>query len=188
MKTAISDRVIETMVKPISLDPLSAASIGLRPSSRWRTMFSITTTASSTTNPIAVDRLDHISAGYALNRQDDGALRVVPASEQIVLRCLDCCTDIADAHGRAGTVCDDQVVVRVRLDQLIVGIERVGLLRAVQRTLRQIDVGLRQRVAHVLEADAPIGERLRIDLNPDRRLLLPANAHLADTRDLRNLR
>ena len=54
MNTAISDSVIETMVKPISREPFSAASIGLRPSSRWRTMFSITTTASSTTKPTAI--------------------------------------------------------------------------------------------------------------------------------------
>ena len=55
MNTAISDRVMETMVKPISLEPLSAASIGVSPSSRWRTMFSMTTTASSTTKPTAID-------------------------------------------------------------------------------------------------------------------------------------
>ena len=55
MNTAIRDKVMEMMVKPISLEPLSAASIGLRPCSRWRTMFSITTTASSTTKPTAIE-------------------------------------------------------------------------------------------------------------------------------------
>src|ERR1700689_2691845 len=54
MNTAISDRVMETMVKPISREPFSAASIGLSPSSRCRTIFSITTTASSTTKPTAI--------------------------------------------------------------------------------------------------------------------------------------
>ena len=52
MKTAISDRVSEITVKPISLAPCSAASNGPSPSSMWRTMFSIITMASSTTKPV----------------------------------------------------------------------------------------------------------------------------------------
>ncbi len=49
--TAASDKVIETMVKPISREPLMAASSRLSPASMWRTMFSSTTMASSTTKP-----------------------------------------------------------------------------------------------------------------------------------------
>ena len=51
MNTAVSDNVIDTMVKPISRAPSSAASMGRFPISRWRTMFSSMTIASSTTNP-----------------------------------------------------------------------------------------------------------------------------------------
>ena len=51
MKTAASDKVIEMMVKPISLAPRNAASIGRSPISMWRTMFSSMTMASSTTKP-----------------------------------------------------------------------------------------------------------------------------------------
>jgi len=54
MNTAMSESVIDMMVKPISLALLSAACIGESPSSRWRTVFSITTTASSTTKPVAM--------------------------------------------------------------------------------------------------------------------------------------
>ena len=53
MNTATSDRVIEMMVKPTSLEPLKAASIGFSPASMWRTMFSSMTIASSTTKPTA---------------------------------------------------------------------------------------------------------------------------------------
>ncbi len=56
MNTAISDSVIDTMVKPISPAPFSDASNGEAPSSMCRTMFSITTTASSTTKPTAIDK------------------------------------------------------------------------------------------------------------------------------------
>ena len=52
MKTAASDSVMETMVKPISREPWSAASIGVSPISMWRTMFSSMTMASSTTKPM----------------------------------------------------------------------------------------------------------------------------------------
>ncbi|KAF1021939.1 MAG: hypothetical protein GAK30_01441 [Paracidovorax wautersii] len=65
MKTATSDRLIETTVKAILRVPSSAASRGLRPCLRWRTMFSSTTTASSTTKPVATvsaisDRLSSV--------------------------------------------------------------------------------------------------------------------------------
>ena len=51
MNTAISEKVIDTMVKPISREPFSAASKGRMPPSMWRTMFSSMTMASSTTKP-----------------------------------------------------------------------------------------------------------------------------------------
>ena len=52
MKTAISDMLMVKTVKPISFAPFSAAANGSIPSSIWRVMFSITTMASSTTNPV----------------------------------------------------------------------------------------------------------------------------------------
>jgi hypothetical protein len=54
MNTAISETLIETMVKPISFEPLSAAWSGVSPCSRYRVTFSTMTMASSTTNPVAI--------------------------------------------------------------------------------------------------------------------------------------
>src|SRR5579864_9066170 len=54
MKTEMSETLIDNTVKPISSAPLRAACIGFMPFSRWRVMFSITTIASSTTNPVAM--------------------------------------------------------------------------------------------------------------------------------------
>ena len=67
MKTAASDRVMEMMVKPISLEPSNAACIGGDPISIWRTMFSSMTMASSTTNPThrmraIMDRLSRLKS------------------------------------------------------------------------------------------------------------------------------
>ncbi len=52
MSTAMSETVSDIMVKPICSEPLSAACIGLMPSSMKREMFSIITMASSTTKPV----------------------------------------------------------------------------------------------------------------------------------------
>ncbi len=54
MNTAISDRLMETTVKLTSPLPISAASRTPLPDSIWRTTFSSTTTASSTTKPVAM--------------------------------------------------------------------------------------------------------------------------------------
>jgi hypothetical protein len=54
MKTAISEMLMEMTVNPISLAPCNAAASGSMPPSRCRVMFSMTTIASSTTNPVAI--------------------------------------------------------------------------------------------------------------------------------------
>src|ERR1700722_20380762 len=54
MNTAISEILMDKTVKPISAAPLRAAAIGFIPASMWRVIFSITTIASSTTNPVAI--------------------------------------------------------------------------------------------------------------------------------------
>ena len=54
MNTAISDRLIDSTVKPTSRAPSSAACRRGMPASIWRVMFSSTTMASSTTKPVAM--------------------------------------------------------------------------------------------------------------------------------------
>ena len=54
MSTAMSETVSDMMVKPICSLPLSAARMGLSPSSMKREMFSIITMASSTTKPVEI--------------------------------------------------------------------------------------------------------------------------------------
>src|SRR4029079_7054829 len=65
MNTAASDRVMDTMVNPISRDPTSEAVSGSSPISTWREMFSSMTIASSTTKPTErmsaiIDRLSRL--------------------------------------------------------------------------------------------------------------------------------
>ena len=53
INTATSDRLIDSTVKPTSRAPSSAALNRSMPASMWRLVFSSTTMASSTTNPVA---------------------------------------------------------------------------------------------------------------------------------------
>ena len=74
MNTAASDTVIDTIVKPISLEPFSAASSGASPSSMCRTMFSSITMASSTTKPIErmsaiIERLSSVKPSASITEK-----------------------------------------------------------------------------------------------------------------------
>ena len=97
-----------------------------------------------------IDGLDDVGAGNALNREDDGRLLVVPAGEQVVFRPFDRVADVAYPHRRAVAIGDDEVFIRRRLQELIVGVQRVGDARAVERALGQIDIGAGDHAADVL--------------------------------------
>ena len=53
-KTAISERLMDSTVKPTSPAPRNAACIRVLPASMCRVTFSRTTIASSTTNPVEI--------------------------------------------------------------------------------------------------------------------------------------
>ncbi len=79
MNTAISEKVIEMMVKPISRAPFSAASNGRMPPSMWRTMFSSMTMASSTTKP--TDSVSASSVMLLIEKPNAYIAAQVPTSE-----------------------------------------------------------------------------------------------------------
>ena len=128
-----------------------------------------------------------LAPGCALDRQNDRPLIVVPAGNQLILSRADGATDIADANRRPVAIGDDEVGILVGLEQLIVGVERKGLARAVERALGKVDVRLPKHRADVLEVDAASGQCLRIDLDADGRLLRASDADEADAGYLRDL-
>src|ERR1035437_8704122 len=79
MNTAISDMLMDKMVKPISFEPWNAAFIGGMPASRSRDMFSITTMASSTTKP--VEMVSAISDRLSMLKPKRYMTAKVPMSE-----------------------------------------------------------------------------------------------------------
>src|ERR1035438_9258099 len=79
IKTAISDMLMDKMVKPISFEPWNAAFIGGMPASRRRDMFSITTIASSTTKPVEI--VNAISERLSMLKPNRYITAKVPMSE-----------------------------------------------------------------------------------------------------------
>ena len=67
---------------------------------------------------------------------------------------------------------------------LIVGIDLPALRADIDGALRRIGVGVGERGAHVLEADAVMRESERIDLDAHGRQRGAADNHLPDPRNL----
>ena len=128
-----------------------------------------------------------LAPGWRWMRQNDRPPLVEPPGDQIVLRRTDGLADIAYADRRAVAIGDDQIGICVGVEQLIIGVERVGLTRAVERAFGKVDIGLAEHRAHVFEVDAARRKSLRIDLHADGRLLLAADTDEADPGYLRYL-
>jgi len=73
-------------------------------------------------------------------------------------------------------------------DQLVVGVDLVILMGPVEVALGAIDARLHERGAQVFEAETVGRERSRIRLDADGRFLSAADAHQADSAQLRELR
>ena len=115
-------------------------------------------------------------------------LPLAQAASCVFSGAVDGLADVADAHRRAVAIGDDDVVPGGGLEQLVVVVDREAARRAVDAALGRVDVvALAMHAAHVLEREAERGELRRVDLDADRRLLLAADADLADAGDLADL-
>lgn len=115
-----------------------------------------------------VDEIDRVGAGLPLDRQALGRRVEIPCADAFVLRRVDDIGDVLEAHRRAVPVRHDDFSKGGRVEQLIVGVEGVDLVRAFEGSLRPIDGRRRQRSAHLFEADAPRRKRAGIDLDTHR--------------------
>src|SRR6185312_17495023 len=70
---------------------------------------------------------------------------------------------------------------------LVVGVDLVALPADVDRALGGIGIGRRQRGAHVLETDAVLEQRARVQLDAHRRQRAAADLYLADAAHLREV-
>ena len=104
-----------------------------------------------------------------------------------VLGVVDDVGHVGQPHRRAVPVGDDERAVIVARQHLIVGADRVRLVRAVEAALGLVHVGLRDGRAQVFEGEPVRGERRGVRLDAHRRLLPAADAHEPDARQLRDL-
>ena len=136
----------------------------------------------------AVDHLDDVRAGLALNVDDQRRRRVHPGLEAGVLgRDLDP-RDVGQPDRRAVAVGDDRVRVILRVADLIVGVDRRGLRRPVEISLRRVDVEIGDRRAQIVEIDAERRKRERIDVDADGGPLSAGNRDQSDAGKLRQFR
>src|SRR5439155_7512102 len=118
-----------------------------------------------------------VRARLALNRYYNCRLGVHPAREGHILRRDNGPADVTNAYRPAmtqsiGAIGEDVVVEPLRCHQLVVSLQRKGLIGAIQRALRLVDRGSGQRRSHRLQVETYPGELRRVDLDPDRGVLL----------------
>ena len=135
----------------------------------------------------AVDHLDDVGAGLPLNVENDRRRGVRPGAELAVLRAADDIGHVREPDRIAVAVGDDGVGVLRGAFELVVGIDRRGLGRAVEISLRRIDVEVADGGADVVDIEAVGGQRLRIELDAHRRPMAAADGDQADAGQLRYL-
>ncbi len=135
----------------------------------------------------AVDDLDDVGAGLALDIDDDRRLLVGPRREPGILGAVDDVGDVGQAHRRAVAVRDDHALVIAGGLELIVGIDRRRPSGAVEAALGLVRIGIAYRGAQVVERQPVRGQRGRVGLDAHRRALPAADAHQPDARKLREL-
>ena len=94
-------------------------------------------------------------------------------------------SDVAD--GGAVAIGDDDGLVVGAREQLVVGVDGVGLARSVQRALGLVDVGGGDGGAQIFKAEVVGGKLRGIGLDADRGLLSAGDGDQADAGDLGDL-
>ena len=135
----------------------------------------------------AIDHLDHVGAGLALDVEDDRRHLVHPRREAHVLRVLDHLGDVGEEDRRAVAIGDHQRLVFRRRAQLVVRVDHVGAVGRVDVALGALHVGGDDRGAQVLEVEPVRCERLGIGLHAHRRALSAGERDEAHAGDLREL-
>ena len=82
-----------------------------------------------------------------------------PSGEIHVLGTVGRVRDVAETHGRAVTVGEDDAVILLGRTELVVGVDGGRLLQAVEAAFGTVRVGADDRLADRLEAEAIGGER-----------------------------
>src|SRR4029077_4878359 len=130
-----------------------------------------------------VDDGNGVGARLALYQQQLRSLGAVPGADPILLDRVDHVADVGKPDRGTVAVGDNDAPIGAGVEQLVVGVERVGLLRAFEGALGLIAIGVGDGGTHVFQADALGRESDRIDLHMGRVDLLAGDDDLGDAGD-----
>src|SRR5471032_3159878 len=169
MNTAISDRLIDSTVKPTSRAPSRAASKRFMPASMWRVVFSSTTMASSTTKPVATvsaisDRLFRLKPSrYITPKVPSSDTTVATAGTKVARR----------LRRKALTTSTTRMMEMISVTSISCSDERIELVRSVATcsvTGRQLGLQFAHLGAHAVDGFDDVGAGLRPQHDDDGRL------------------
>ena len=125
-----------------------------------------------------IHHLDGVGPRLALDGQDDGPGVLIPGGDLVVFDAVDHPAQLLQAHGLAAPVGHDQGPIRRRGEELPGGLHREGLVGAVQGAGGQVDVGVLDRLSHLIDAETPAGQALGVQLDAHRIFLRPEDLDL----------
>ena len=132
----------------------------------------------------AIHGPDDVGARQFENRQQDRLLAVGKGRETGIFRRVYRAADVADPHRSAVLVGDDNVVPGRGVEHLAVIVNRKSAGLPVDGSLWAHRGRVDDHPAQILERHAEGSDLRGIDLDAHGRLLLPADLHIGDTRDL----
>jgi hypothetical protein len=116
-------------------------------------------------------------------RGTGGILSANPTAHADVFDVVHRLADVRHAYGRAVPVSDDDVAIIGGGKNLVIGVDGVGLARAVEAAFGSVDAGLNQRGAHVFEAQTERGDGGGIHAHAHGGFLISFDGHEADPAD-----
>ena len=135
----------------------------------------------------AVNHVDHVCSRLALHIQDQRLPIVLPAAQLGVLGALHERRYILHPNGRTVPVGDDDVAIILGIADLVVGVDRVGTSRTIERAFGAVLVGGADGRAQIVEIESIGGQRTGIDHDPHGGPLSAADADDAHALELRDL-
>src|SRR5208283_429614 len=134
----------------------------------------------------AVHDLNDVGPGLALNVDDDRGSFVHPGGLAVVFHAIFYRSHVREFHGRPAVVGNDYLLEIGGPEKLVVRLNLVVLLRAVEVPFRLVEAGLLEGRAHILEIYAVGGERRGIHAYANGWLLPAADADETHAGKLRN--
>src|SRR5258706_147260 len=134
-----------------------------------------------------IDRIDHVCAGLLRNIQYNAEL-VILVTGKVPVRCLgDRLTDIAHPYRTAISIRKDDVVEKLRVEDLVVGSDRESDLSGIEHAFRRCRCGADYGRPDLFECQAQRSKPRRVNLNPDGRPAVAAYLGLSDAGHLSDL-